>query len=58
VLDGPYFSTVDRDGSYRISNIPAGTYTLKIWQEQWLPFAQNVELPEGGRLTVSITAGK
>ena len=58
VLDGPYFATVAQDGSYRIPDVPAGTYTLKIWQEQWLPFSQGVDLPDRGHLTVNITTGK
>jgi len=58
VLDGPYFATVAPDGGYRIPDVPAGTYTLKIWQEQWLPFTQSVALPENGSLRVNINAGK
>ncbi len=56
VLDGPYFSTVAEDGSYRIADVPEGTYTLKIWQERWLPFAQTLSLPATGTLTTNIAA--
>ncbi len=48
VLDSPYFAAVGADGNYRIADVPAGTYTAKLWQERWLPFAQTVELPEAG----------
>jgi len=58
VLDGPYFSSVASDGRYYIPDVPTGTYTLKVWQEQWLPFAQSVALPESGTLTVNINTGK
>jgi len=58
VLDTPYFSTVGQDGRYQISDVPAGTYTLKMWYERWLPFRRTVEVPGGGRLTVNVTAGK
>ncbi len=58
VLDAPYFATVAQDGTYHIADVPAGTYTLKIWQDQWLPFTQSVDLPDNGRLTVNINAGK
>jgi plastocyanin len=58
VLDGPYFSTVKPDGTYGIPDVPAGTYTLKIWQERWLPFTQSIDLPESGHLIVNITAEK
>ena len=33
VLPNPYFTTVKADGSYRISNIPPGTYVVKGWRE-------------------------
>ena len=58
VLDGPHFSIVAADGSYLIPDVPAGTYTLKIWQGRWLPFAQTVDLAGGGSLTVNIAAEK
>ena len=31
VLDNPFFSMTAKDGSYMISNLPNGTYTLKAW---------------------------
>jgi plastocyanin len=55
VLDFPYF-TVAQDGRYRIADVPAGTYTLKVWKGRWLPFARTVELPGAGNLTVNIAA--
>ncbi len=27
----PYFTTTKKDGSYRIENVPDGSYTLKVW---------------------------
>ncbi len=56
VLKDPYFTTVAADGSYRIADVPAGTYTLKVWQARWVPYAQTVELPATGELTVNIAA--
>jgi plastocyanin len=55
VLDFPYF-TVAQVGRYRIADVPAGTYTLKIWKERWLSFTRTVELPATGDLTVDIAA--
>lgn len=34
VVGNPYF-TVSSSGSYKIKNVPAGTYTLKIWHEKY-----------------------
>jgi plastocyanin len=55
VLDFPYFA-VAQDGRYRIADVPAGTYTLKLWKERWLPFTRTVELPATGDLTVNVAA--
>lgn len=34
VLDHPYFSVSKDDGTFTISNLPPGTYTLTVWQEK------------------------
>ena len=33
VLDHPYFAVSAKDGSYTISNVPPGTYTIVFWHE-------------------------
>ena len=33
VVDNPYFAVSKDDGSFEIPNLPPGTYTLAIWQE-------------------------
>jgi len=34
VLESPYFDVSAKDGTYTISNVPPGTYTLSIWHEK------------------------
>ena len=34
VLDHPYFAVSGDDGTFTIANLPAGTYTLAVWQEK------------------------
>lgn len=34
VLDHPYFAITGEDGSYKITGIPPGTYTLTAWHEK------------------------
>jgi plastocyanin len=58
VLDGPYFTTVAEDGSYRITDVPAGRYLLRIWNEGWLTPSQTVDLPASGILRIDIAATK
>jgi plastocyanin len=57
VLDTPYFSTVAADGSYRVRDVPAGTYAVKVWHTRWLPYARTIEVAGPGNLTVNIAAG-
>jgi plastocyanin len=33
VLDHPYFAVSKEDGSFEIRNLPSGTYTIAVWQE-------------------------
>ena len=34
VLETPFFTRPDESGRFILSNIPPGTYTLKIWHER------------------------
>ena len=34
VRDNPYFALTEPDGSFRISDVPPGDYTIKVWSEQ------------------------
>src|ERR1700674_6131726 len=31
VLQNPFFATTNRDGQYRIENVPTGTYSVAVW---------------------------
>ncbi len=53
VLENPYFSTTKRDGSFEIKDVPAGTYTLKVWHEKRKPVTQSVTVPESGSVEVN-----
>ena len=33
VFDHPYFAVTDQEGAYKITDIPAGKYKLKIWHD-------------------------
>lgn len=51
VLDTPYFVKTDADGKYRLPNLPAGKYTLKVWYSD-KTLAKPVELAAGGTVKV------
>ena len=34
VLQNPFFAIPDKDGNFTIANVPAGSYTVRVWGEQ------------------------
>ena len=47
VLNTPHFVVSDLDGRFRLSELPAGRYSLKAWIDSKTTRAQNVELKNG-----------
>lgn len=58
VLDNPYFAVSAKDGSYAIKDVPAGTYTLKIWHQKLKGADVKVEVPEKQNATVDFEIHK
>jgi plastocyanin len=52
VLASPHFVTTDTDGTYRLSGLPAGHYTLKAWVDSRTTREQPVDLKNGATLHV------
>jgi len=44
VLQNPYFAKVNNDGSFSITNMPEGKYTLKLWNERYKAGDRQVEV--------------
>lgn len=49
VLQNPFFSVTDKEGNFRIENVPAGTYTLKVWHERGTGPAQTITVTAGSQ---------
>src|SRR5437764_15289944 len=47
VLNTPYFTTTDADGHFRLTNLPAGKYTVKAWIDSRTTREQPVDLTNG-----------
>jgi plastocyanin len=47
VLATPHFVVTDTAGGYRLTGLPAGRYTLKVWIDSKTTRVQTVDLPEG-----------
>lgn len=48
VLSTPYFATTGANGDYKIKDVPAGTYTLKVWHEKLNGQSQQITVPATG----------
>jgi plastocyanin len=47
VLEHPYFSVSGNDGTFQISNLPAGDYVLEVWHETYGTQTQSVTVGDG-----------
>ncbi len=57
VLENPYFASTNSKGGYSITNVPAGTYTVKAWHERLPPQSQQIVVPETGVVKADFTLG-
>jgi plastocyanin len=55
VVDNPYFAVSKDDGSFEISNLPPGTYTLAVWQENLGTQEQQITIAPHTRTATGFT---
>ena len=53
VLQNPYFARVNDDGSFSITNVPEGKYTVKLWSERLKAEDRQAEVKTGTPTTVA-----
>ena len=51
VLENPFFAVTDKNGTYEIPNLPAGTYKLKAWHERLPSQIKDVTVPVNGEIS-------
>ncbi len=51
VADHPYYGLSDASGSFKIADVPAGTYTLDYWHEKLGKQSKQVTVPATGSVT-------
>jgi plastocyanin len=49
VMSNPYFAVTNEKGLFQIGDVPAGTYTMKVWSDQGTADTQTVQVTAGGR---------
>lgn len=57
VVDHPYHSTTGADGSFSLDGLPAGTYTIEAWHEEYGTTTQTVTVGDGEAATVNFSFG-
>jgi plastocyanin len=58
VADSPYYDITDEKGSFKISDVPPGDYTLVIWQEETGTMEKPVSVKAKETVTVNIELKK
>jgi len=53
--DTPYFAVTDDKGNYSIPNVPAGDYTVEVWQEKLGTQDQKASVKDGGTAATNFT---
>ena len=53
VVDHPYYVISDENGSFELTDVPAGEYEIKVWQEKLGESTQNVTVAGGGEASVT-----
>lgn len=53
VLSTPHFVLTDLEGHYRLTGLPSGHYTLKVWLDSRTTLERPVELQSGSTLRVN-----
>jgi plastocyanin len=51
VTDTPYYAVTDASGKFTIKDVPAGTWTLQVWQEKLGTQERKVEVKPGASVT-------
>jgi len=58
VVDHPFFDVTGDDGTFEISGLPAGSYTLEVWHEKLGTKTVSVTIADGATETVDFTLTK
>ena len=57
VLQNPYFDVTDNDGNFIIKNVPAGKYTINVWNEKLKTQPQELTV-SGGKVEINFELKK
>lgn len=55
IVDNPYYAVSAADGSFTVTNVPAGMQTLNVWHEVFGMQTQTIDVQAGKTTTVDFT---
>ena len=55
VVDNPFFAVTGDDGSFDLTSLPAGTYTIEAWHEKYGTQTQEVTVGDGETSEITFT---
>ena len=58
VIQNPFFFRTDENGNYTIKDVPAGSYTLKVWNKKYVGKPQQIEVKSGQALQLNFELKK
>ena len=58
VMQNPYYAVTDKEGNFKIPNVPPGKYTLSVWNEKLNAAGQSITVPASGSVMVNFSLAK
>jgi plastocyanin len=55
VVPHPFFDTSGEDGTFSLNNLPAGTYVIEAWHEEYGTTTQSVTVTDGASAAADFT---
>ena len=57
VVEHPYFAVTGEDGSFKLENLPPGSYTIEAWHENYEVMEQTITIGDNESKTLEFTYG-
>ena len=55
VVDHPYFAVTGADGTFKLPNVPPGSYTISVWHEGLEPQTMDITVPASKSVEANVT---